>query len=119
MSALDAVIVWKAYTLGGGETKACSNLELMERMEGWRDGWRRRRRKLAVTNESRKRAALSADVQLALGQLILLHPPTPQPPPSLPITLKPPQTQNHRDDLDQHERSNRAAKIKHEVLLTK
>lgn len=42
------------------------------------------RRQLAVTNVSRKHAVPCADVQLALGQLVvLLHPPpppTPKPP---------------------------------------
>lgn len=40
-------------------------------------GWvERGTRQLAVTDVSRKQAALCADVQLALGQLVLLLPPT-------------------------------------------
>lgn len=36
-------------------------------------------RQLAVTNVSRKQPVLCADVQLALGQLVVLLPPVPQP----------------------------------------
>lgn len=69
------------------------------------------RRQLAVTNVSRKHAVPCADVQLALGQLVvLLHPPH-----HLPLNLP---TKYKNDELDQHERSIITAKAKYEVLLT-
>lgn len=63
------------HGVASSSSVACSHLELTGRDGEMETGWRQ----LAVTSVSRKQAVLCADVQLALGKLVVLLAPTTYP----------------------------------------